>query len=150
MHAPPPILDKLTLGGQVVDIQDLLTSPYEDIREASERVPAVLAFLGNQRAWAVERLMNAERAWRKAEAEAYFRLKNGDFVAAGYGAKVTEDALKHAVTLDVMVEAKAVEYTKRKRLLDSFSETISALKLKVDLVRSSETTRRAAEEVGSP
>ena len=147
MHAPPPLLSKLTLAGQTVDIHELLTAPYEDIREASERVPAVLSFLGTQRAWAVERLLNAERAWRKAEAEAYFRLKNGDFVAGGYGSKVTEDALKHAVALDDAVEAAAAEYTKRKRLLDSFTETISALKLKIDLVRSSETTRRAAEEI---
>jgi hypothetical protein len=41
-------------------------------------------------------------------------------------------------------------YAHRKKRLDQITETISALKLKLDLVRSSETTRRWTEDPAVP
>lgn len=145
MKNPPPIIECLKLGGQVVDINAYLTKPYEDIREAALEIPAVISFLGAQRALAVERVLRAEREWKKTEAQVYFELKEGQFVAQGYGSKPTEEALKRAVLLDTRVEEAAVKYEVRKRLLDTFTETIAALKLKIDLTRSTESTRRLAE-----
>lgn len=147
MKRPPQFVASLTLAGHTVDIQHYLSKPYDDIAEASLEIPALLAFLGQQRAWAVERVLRAEREWKKAEAKAYFDLREGQFVAKGFGPKMTEDALKRAVVLDEAVDAAGENYEKRKRMLDAFNETIAALKMKIDLVRSTETTRRVLEPV---
>jgi len=144
--APEPLIDHLHLAGRVIPITDLLTAPYEDVTEASLKLPVVLAFLGIQRAWAVERCWRAERDLDRAKARAYFDLKGGQFVAKGYGEKFTEEAIKRAVELEPDVDKAFEVYVDRKRRLDSFTETIAALKLKIDLIRSSETTRRKAAE----
>jgi hypothetical protein len=146
----PRLIDKIEIKGQSLDIGQYLSKPFEDIREASLELPAVIASLGEERGNCVERFINAERAWRKAEAVAYFALKGGQFVARGYGEKMTEEAVKRALELDTGVEKAAAMYAHRKKRLDQITETISALKLKLDLVRSSETTRRWTEDPAVP
>lgn len=142
----PKLIDKLEIKGQVLDIGQYLSKPFEDIREASLELPGVIAALGEERGECVERFLNSERAWKKAESVAYFALKGGQFVARGYGEKMTEEAVKRAIELDEGVDKAAKVYSHRKKRLEQITETIAALKLKLDLVRSSETTRRWTEE----
>lgn len=140
------LLNKIEIKGQILDIGQYLTKPFEDIREASLELPAIIAALGEERSWCVERFINAERDWKKAESRAYMALKNGQFVARGYGEKVTEEGLKRAIELDPEVDKAGAVYARKKKRLDEITETIAALKLKLDLVRSSETTRRWTED----
>jgi hypothetical protein len=142
----PKLLKSLKLGETIVDLNAILTAPYEDVREASFKLPQILAFLAQQRAWAYERCWKAERELERAESKAYMLLKSGQFVAKGYGERATEESLKRAVVLEDSVIAAENVYIECKRKYESFGDTISALKLKIDLIRSSETTRRWTED----
>jgi len=141
-----PIVKKFQVGDEVVDLDAILNAPFEDIGEAAERIPGILGWFGYQKGLAIEREINADYNWKEAEAVAYFALKGGGFVEKGYGEKITETALEKAVLLDEAVKAAALEYAKRKRHLEWVNGTIEALKAKMELVRSTEATRRMEHE----
>lgn len=132
--------------GEVIDIAAILNAPYEDIGEAAAVIPPHLGWLGYQKAAATERIINNKHRFKEAEAKAYFALKNGEFVARGYGEKITEAALEHAVNLDPDVIAASEAYAKAEKDYERFAGTIEALKAKMELCRSSETTRRMEHE----
>ena len=138
-----PVISKLKMGTDILDVDYYLRKEYEDISLAAEEIPGVIAWLGEMRGWCYGRFINSESAWRTAEAKAYFELRGGQFQALGFGEKMTEESLKHAVQLDPIVREAAATYADNKRKLIRVDETIDALKLKIDLVRSSETTRRS-------
>lgn len=146
MKEPVPTLKKFTVGDETLDLNYLLNAPYEDIREASENIPAAIGWMGYHRGVANERLIIAEQAWKAAEATAYFALKNGGFISGGFGEKVTEEGLKKALELDKGVKDACAAYATRKRHVDWISASIDALKAKLELVRSSEVTRRLEDE----
>lgn len=138
-----PSLAKISHGQTVLDIEYYLRQDYENIQLANEEIPHLICWLGEVRGWAFKRAMDAEGAWDKAKASAYFALKNGgEFQSRGYGEKPTEEAIKHAIQLDPIVRECALSYSEFKRRLLHVEETIGCLKLKIDLIRSSETTRR--------
>lgn len=141
-----PVVKKFQVGDEVVDLEAILNAPFEDISEAAERIPGLIGWFGYQRGLAIEREINADYHWKEAEAKAYFALKSGEFISRGYGEKPTEAALEKAVLLDPAVKAAAEDYAKRKRHLEWVNGTIEALKAKMELVRSSEATRRMEHE----
>lgn len=142
-----PILASFkTPDGQVVDIDSLLKSEYEDIGEASARLPPNIGFLGYHKAKANERLINNKHRLKEAEARAYFALKGGEFMARGFGEKMTEAALVHAVNIDPSVIAASEAYAKEEKNYDWLVATIKALEAKLDLVRSVEATKRMEHE----
>lgn len=132
--------------GQVVDIDSLLKSEYEDIGEASARLPPNIGFLGYHKAKAIERLINNKHRLKEAEARAYFALKGGEFVAKGFGEKMTESALEHAVNIDPQVIAASEAYAKEEKTFEWLVATIKALEAKLELVRSVEATKRMEHE----
>ena len=138
-----PPLSKISHGDAILDIEFYLRRDYENIQLANEEIPHVICWLGELRSWCYKRVADAEGAWDKAKASAYFALKNGgDFVAKGYGEKPTEESLKHAIQLDDVVRECASSHAEFKRRMIHVEETIECFKLKIDLIRSSETTRR--------
>jgi hypothetical protein len=141
-----PKLAKIKVGQESLDLDYLLNTDFDDVREASEKIPAAIAWLGWQRAYAYEWLTVAEQVWNEAEAEAYFDLKHGGFIEKGYGDKMTEEALKKAVFLDPKVHKAAVDYGSAKRWLEVYDSGIKSLLAKLDLVRTSEATRRRLTE----
>lgn len=128
--------------GQIVDIDSLLKSDYEDIGEAAERIPPNIGFLGYHKAKANERVINCKHRLKEAEARAYFNLKHGGFMAKGYGDKATETALEHAVHLEPAVIAASEACAKAEKDYDWLYATIRAVENKLDLVRSVEVTKR--------
>jgi hypothetical protein len=146
MKEAVPVLRALKIGDEKVDLNYLLNSPFEDIREACECIPAAMGYIGDVRSRMVERMLMADKTWKESEAKAYFSLRNGRFQAEGYGDKMTEEALKRAVELDPTVREWAEKYANYKRNVEWLNDTIQALRYKIELVRSSETTRRLAEE----
>lgn len=141
-----PPLKCFSIGDESVDLDFLLNSPFEDIREACERIPAAMGYLGYHKAYLGEKLLLTEKSWKEAESRAYFALRGGRFQSDGYGDKMTEGALDKAVELDAEVIAQSKKYAFYKRQVDWLVESIKALSFKIELVRSSETTRRLAEE----
>ncbi len=141
-----PVLKSYTVGDETADLTAILCAPYEDIGEASEALPGWLGWFGYQKGLAIERMLNADFAWKQAEATQYFELKNGAFVTQGFGEKPTEAALGHAVLLTEQVKAAALDYAARKRHVEWISSTIEALRAKFELVRSNEVTRRMEHE----
>jgi hypothetical protein len=142
-----PKLANIKVGQDTLDLDYLLNTDFEDVREASEQLPAAIAWLGYNRGYAYERLTIAEQEWNEAEARVYFELRGGGFVEKGYGEKMTEEALKKAVVLDESVGQAALAYASAKRWLEVYNSTIEALMAKLDLVRTSEATRRRLIEV---
>jgi len=132
--------------GTVVDIGAILGAPYEDIGEAASVIPPHIGWFGYLRALANEKLINGKHRIKEAEARAYFALRNGQFVARGFGDKVTEAGLEHAVNVDPEVIAAVELFAAAERDYDRYSSVIEAMKAKLDLVRSSETTRRMEHE----
>jgi len=143
---PVPVLKSFRVGDDVIDLNYLLNAPYEDIGEASDMIPAAIGWMGYQRGIAMERLIIAEQEWKAAESRSYFDLKNGAFTAKGFGEKPSEEALKKAVVLCDPVTEACQDYAKRKRHVEWLTFSIDALKAKLDLVRSSEVTRRMEHE----
>lgn len=124
-----------------LDLEYFLGSDYSDISIASEELPSVIEWVNEKLQIVVEGRRVKEHDLKRAYASAYFSLKK-DWDRSGYAGKPTEDALKHAITLDEEVtrlndDAAVFEgWVSRLRGLQS---TLSA---KLDLVRSSEATRR--------
>lgn len=141
-----PVIKEFKVGDVVVDLESLLNAPFEDISEAAEKIPGVIGWFGYQKGLAVERELNADYRWKEAEAKAYFDLKGGRFVSDGFGEKPTETALLKAVLLTPEVKAASEDYAKYKRHLEWINGTVEALKAKLELVRSSEATRRMEHE----
>jgi len=142
-----PKLANIKVGADTLDLDYLLNNEFEDVREASEQLPAAIAWLGYNRGYAYERLTICEQEWNEAEARAYFDLRAGKFLEKGYGEKMTEEALKKAVALDETVSEAVAAYASAKRWLEVYNSTIEALMAKLDLVRTSEATRRRLIEL---
>ena len=142
----PNLVTFNTPDGQVVDIDSLLKSDYEDIGEACARIPPNIGFLGYHKAKAIERTINCKHRLKEAEARAYFALKSGDFVAKGFGEKMTEAALERAVNIDPQVIAASEVYAREEKTYEWLVATIKALEAKLELVRSVEATKRMEHE----
>jgi len=146
MNEPVPPLSAFRVGAAVVDLEWLLNAPYEDIGEAAAHIPPAIGYLGYHRSVSMERLILAKHQIEKVEGKVYFALRAGEFVAKGFGEKMTEDSLKRAVTQYPEVSEAYAKYAKHKQNIEWLGKSIDALQAKLDLVRSSETTRRMEHE----
>ena len=142
---PIPNIKNISVEGQTVVLGDYLSRDFSDIREASETLPSVLGFLGQARARALADTMMAKRMLAQAKATVYFALRNGEFETRGFGGKPTEEALKHAIALDENVIAAAEYHEKTVRFFGVLDSSVDAMTSKMDLVRSSEATKRVTE-----
>jgi hypothetical protein len=141
-----PVLTAYVIGDQTADIDVILKAVYEDIGEAAERIPPWLGWFGYQKAKAAERIINHKYHLKEAEAKEYFALKGGEFVSKGFGEKMTETALERAVVLSPEVKQATKVYAQAEKDYEWLKHTIEALSAKLELIRSSEATRRAESE----
>lgn len=146
MDEPVPPLKSFKFGDATVDLEWLLNAPYEDIGEAAAKIPPAIGYLGYHKSMSTERLIVSEQNWKRVEAQKYFDLKGGEFVSKGLGEKMTEESLKRATMLCPEVTAACADYAKRKQMVDWLAASIDALQAKLELVRSSEATRRMEHE----
>ena len=143
MTKPPlPKIGTITLDGVTLDLNHYLGREYDDVSEAALDLPSVAEWINEQLQAYTESYQIAKVSLAEAEAETYFRLKKGQY-DDDYGGKATEDALKRAVDLDPKVgklnRDVAVLYAWCNRLR-GIQEN---LRMKLELVRSTEATRRA-------
>jgi hypothetical protein len=149
MKRPPPPLPKLPaieLDGFSLDIDYYLTKEYVDIGLAAVELPALIETLNWQNQANVEQLMRKEAERKRAEGEVYFRMKNGGFQSAGYGDKPTDKGLDYAVKLDPDVIALEDQVAILTAWTDRLKNLMKSLQSKLELVRSTEATRRKLPE----
>jgi hypothetical protein len=137
-----PKLSPVDTGdGYSLDIDFYLKHDYSDIGEAMEKLPAIIEYVNARMQSMVESKIIQKQAVKETESRAYFTLRNGAFEDR-FGGKITESALEKAVALDPEVvkahESYAVLVGWSQRLMN----LMLSLQLKLDMVRSTEATRR--------
>lgn len=140
-----PVLAPVRTGADyVLDIDAYIKDSYPDVSQAMEELPAIIEWLNEQRQIMKERMLIQKHTVKAVEGRVYFELRAGMF-AEQYPLKMTESALEYAIPLDPRVEeahrnlAVLIGHTER------LTNSIMSLQLKLDMVRSTEATRRALE-----
>lgn len=136
-----PKLGSLSLDGYDLDLDYYLTKAYDDISEAAEELPAIIEWVNMQLHSMIEQRLLTKAKVKEVEARAYFRLKGGDF-ESNYAGKMTDTSLDHAVSLDEEV----IESRRKQAVVAGWTNRLyslqSSLQSKLDLLRSTEATRR--------
>jgi len=141
MPSDLPILKPIKLNGYTLDLKKILSTDWSDISLATTALPQYAEWINEQLHSMTENKLASEGDLRVARAEAYFRLRTGGLDRYGV-AKVTEAAVEHAVELDDRVR----EITSDLARLDGWCRRLSRLAdtlcRQMELIRSSEATRR--------
>ena len=151
-HSPDrPRLGKLEIDGFKLDLDRHLGGDYEDIAEVVENLPPALEWLGSCLQAFLEHRAIANQAIKEAEARAFFALRGSDgkggTFEARHGGKMTADALAHAVVLDDAVAEAHRNAAAASAWVSRVQETIKNFTHKLELIRSSEATRRRLFDV---
>lgn len=138
-------LDPIELNGQTLDLNYYFSQDYLDIEQAAQELPAVIEWVNAQYHVIYEDMLTFKDELERAEARAFFDLKGGTY-AEKYGGRPTDKSLPHAVCLEETVQDIQKKYNNLRgwvRRLDSLQKS---LQTKLELVRSSEATRRRLVE----
>ena len=139
-----PKLDVLELGGQPLDLKHFLEYDYDEIDAAMVELPPIIEYINHWLQIYNQQKSQAEAQLEVEKAKAYFALHNGLFEDRGYGGKKTAVAVLHAINLEKNVQ----EAKERLAIVEAWCgrlyNTMANLRSKIELVRSSESTRRAA------
>lgn len=148
----PQVAPIVGYDGDTLDINYYLTEEYADVTDAARELPAVMEWLNELRSAYLEERDLLKADLEKMEATAYFDLKGkGDgSYAANYGVKPTEEGLKMAIALDQPVRETKEKLARYAATCSRLTGSIVALQAKVDLLRSSEATRRSTFNETSP
>lgn len=145
MNNPVPLLKKFKVGNDELDIDALLKRDYDDVREASQVLPAAMSFLGWQRSYYREQQYVAEAAVKEVKAKLTLKYKAEGLDSDGYvGVKPTEGAIEAAVLIHPETVAAQKLVGKYLRIVDNLFAQIDAFRHKIELVRSGEATTRQA------
>jgi hypothetical protein len=134
-------LDELELGGQRVDLNYYFTQEYTDIGQAAAELPNLIEWINAQLQVMYEDKLTCEQELKKAEARSYMDLRYGGTYLALYG-KPTEKGIEHAVNLDEEVQRIWKNLNGLTAWCRRLQNLQTSLQTKLDLIRSSEATRR--------
>ena len=143
MPKPPlPKIAPITLEGFTLDLNYYLNREYDEVGEAALDLPSVAEWVNEQLQSFTESHQTAKIDLAEAEAEVYFNLKKGQY-AEDYGSeKPTSDSMNHAVNIDLRVR----KLNHRIAILYAWCQRLRGiqenLRMKLELVRSTEATRR--------
>lgn len=137
-----PNLGVVDLGVEFsLDLDTFLKKPYDDIGEAAVELPAIIEWVNQQLQWVIEQRGSKKQDLKVARARSFVSLRNG--AAAGMiSGKVTEQAIEHLIELDPVVCQTNEELSKILGWASRLSNLQYVLQSKLDLVRSTESTRR--------
>lgn len=142
-----PPLKNFKIDGHVFDVRGLLSCEFESVAHAAEVLPAALAWLGWQRAMHVEKKNHAEREMERVEATVFFELKaTGGWEGAGLPGKSTDASMRYAVRLDQRTDDTFNRWVEAEKWVNILSSQIDAVRAKLELVRTTEATRRRLVE----
>lgn len=136
-----PPLSSFTLDGYTLELARYLGMDYTDVADACAELPAVNEWINEKLQGYIEMLYVAKKEVKEAEATAFFALRKGEFEDS-YGGKPTIDAINQAVVLDPEVKKKSREVAVLAAWCNRLRGIQESLSMKLDLVRSSEATRR--------
>jgi len=139
---PLPKLSPVELDGYALDLDYFFGKEYTEIGEASIELPAIIEWLNVQLQGQLELKHRTKAELERAEATAYFELKNGDYSRRGYGDKATEAGLDHAIKLDENVTHLADQLAVVTGWVERLSNLQRSLQFKLELVRTAEATHR--------
>jgi len=144
----PRIAPLNSFDGQTIDLQHYFSYDFPDVSEAAMQLPALAEHLNELRQEWIERRSDAERELNRVKGRVYFELKGEgtDNFAANYPGKMTEEALKMALNMDAEVLKVEEEYARANAMVIRLNGTIEALRVRIELLRSSEATRRRVFE----
>lgn len=134
-------LTTLKLNGQVVDLNYYFTSDFTDISQACDEIPVLIEWVNAQLQLMYEDKLNCANELKRVEAKAYFDLRGGSFQAL-YSGKMTDKALDYAIDLDEEVERLRKDYSRYAGWVQRLNNLQNSLQTRLDLIRSSEATRR--------
>lgn len=140
-----PSIGKVRLGDDTIDLDYYLAQEYDDIVSASQELPALIEWINARLQENIELKIITKQKIRNVEAKVFFSLKNGDFIEKGYGPKMTEKALERAIALDPKVTQVWDDFAVLSGWVSRLQNLLSSFQAKLDLVRSSEATRRKIE-----
>jgi hypothetical protein len=144
-----PKLDKMELGGYALDIDYFLKTDYQDAHSAAKEIPSVIEWINSELQVAIEKKIITKQQLKKAEGAAFLDLRGALWERRGYAGKQTDSAIDAAVHLEKSVIEATETFAYWSGLVSRLVNTLLSLQAKLDLVRTSEATRRAmAEEDG--
>lgn len=143
-NMPPPLppIPPIDLDGFELDMQYYIQKEYLDIAQAAVELPSIIEAISAYHQVVTENKIRTKARLEQRESRALFELKGGEFQSKGYGDKITEASLKAAVVLDDEVMQLTEEFAVWSALEDRLERSGKALLGKLDIVRSSEATRR--------
>lgn len=134
---PLPTLDPITLQGFELDVDHYLKKDYDDISMASEELPALIEWINMLVQIYAEAKIVAKQEIKEVEAEAYAEAQ-----AEPTDGKKTEASLGRAATLNPKVMAAHRRFARLSGWVSRLVNLQISLQSKLDLVRSTESTRR--------
>lgn len=141
-----PIIKSVKIGKDELNINELLTRDYDDVREAGQILPAAMSWLSWQRAYYQEQLYMAEVTVDTIEGELTLKYKTEGLEGDGYAVKATEGAIDAAIAINPQILEQHRQVGKCKRIVHMLTGHINALERKIELVRTGEATQRRAVE----
>ncbi len=137
-----PELGIIDLGSEfTLNLDVFLKHPYEEIGEAAVELPAIIEWVNQQLQWVIEQKGIKKQEIKTVRAQAFVRLKNGKAQYEIPG-KVSENAIEQLIEIDADVIRVNGELSKILGWSSRLSNLLYVLQAKLDLVRSTESTRR--------
>jgi hypothetical protein len=136
----------LELGDQLVDLNYYLAADYADAAEASAEIPAVIEWVNEHYQAFIQQKHQAKSLVRQARSKAYFDLKGALWASRGYTGKITEKAIEAAIELEQSVIDAEDQLAIFNGWVARLFNTMENLRAKLDMIRTSEATRRAMLE----
>ncbi len=138
-------LDVIELDGEKIDLNYYFTQEYSEIGQAAAELPNLIEWVNWKSQLLYEDKLNAEQELKTAEANAFFDLKGGTFKDI-YGMNPTDKSLQHAVYKDEGVIEAWKKYNRAAAWVKRLNSLQNSIATKLDLIRSSEATRRRLVE----
>jgi hypothetical protein len=142
-----PKLHPIDLDGYKLDIDYFLKTHYVSVHSANAELPAIIEWVNEQLQTAVEQKHMAKAELKQAEGNAFHDLRDEEkFRQAGFTGKLTQEAVTHAIPLMANVIEANQKYARAAGWVSRLVNTLISLQAKLDLVRTTEATRRALVE----
>lgn len=134
-------LEPIILSGQKIDLNHYFSGEYTDIEQASQEIPPLVEWVNMQLQYCYEDKLNFKTELEEKEAKVFLDLRGEGFTEK-YGGKPTVDAIKAAVLLDDDVQDLRRKLNVQTAWVRRLHNLQNSLQTKLDLIRSSEVTRR--------
>lgn len=141
-----PKLKPLNLDGSPVDLNFFLTTDYQDATVASVEIPALIEYINENLQVMIEGKIRAKADLERLRGKAYLDLKRGLWETRGYEGKPTDKGVEAAIEQEETVIEAHEQVAIFSGYVSRLHNLIAVLHAKLDITRTSESTRRALLE----